>query len=118
MTGAGNRRHPRRERRAPRRAILVLCALTPFAVLAGWDWSREPARQWTVRAELETIARYQAWISPLLSRGGARCRFTPSCSHYAAAVVARDGAVRGNLRAAWRILRCAPWTKAGTPDPP
>lgn len=99
-----------------RRRLLVAGAL--FALLLAFDWSRPPAKQWTVRAELAAIARYQALLSPLLSSAGARCRFTPSCSRYAAAVIARDGAVAGNARAAWRIARCAPWTPAGTSDPP
>jgi putative component of membrane protein insertase Oxa1/YidC/SpoIIIJ protein YidD len=57
-------------------------------------------------------------VSPLVSGLGARCRFAPSCSRYAAAVVGRDGFVVGNARAAWRIVRCGPWTAAGTLDPP
>lgn len=99
-----------------RRRIAITLAL--FALLVAFDWSRAPSRQWTVRAELAAIARYQAWFSPLVARSGARCRFEPSCSRYAAATLARDGALVGNLRAAWRLLRCAPWTPAGTVDPP
>lgn len=107
--------------RAPRRGSLrrrLLLAGALLALLAAFDWSRPPAKQWTVKAELAAIARYQALLSPLLSRAGARCRFTPSCSRYAAAVIARDGAIAGNARAAWRIVRCAPWTPAGSSDPP
>jgi putative membrane protein insertion efficiency factor len=106
---------PPPSRRARRRLAIALGA---FCGLLALDWSRPPARQWTVRAELAAIARYQAWLSPLLARGGARCRFRPSCSRYAAAALERDGALVGNARAAWRIARCAPWTKAGTLDPP
>lgn len=111
---------PARERasrpRPLRRKLLVVGAI--LGLLVAFDWSRSPAKQWTVKVELAAIARYQALLSPLLSRAGARCRFTPSCSRYAAAVIARDGAVTGNARAAWRIVRCAPWTPAGTSDPP
>ncbi|MEO8275188.1 MAG: membrane protein insertion efficiency factor YidD [Thermoanaerobaculia bacterium] len=89
-----------------------------FAALCAFDWTRLPAHQLSTRCELGAIARYQVWISPWLQKGGVRCRFSPSCSHYAAAVLARDGFVPGNFRAFWRILRCAPWTKAGTVDPP
>jgi putative membrane protein insertion efficiency factor len=96
--------------------LLVAGALA--LLLVALDWSRPPRRQWTVRIELAAIARYQAWVSPLLSRVGARCRFEPTCSRYAAAVIARDGALAGNARAAWRIARCGPWTPAGSHDPP
>ena len=103
---------PRRFRRA------LWIALAVVALAAVYDWTRPPQAQWTVRAELAAIARYQAWLSPVLARAGTRCRFRPTCSRYAAAVLARDGALVGNARAAWRILRCAPWTPAGTLDPP
>jgi putative membrane protein insertion efficiency factor len=46
-----------------------------------------------------------------------RCRFVPSCSAYAAEAIARDGAWRGALRAAGRLLRCHPLGGAGY-DPP
>jgi putative membrane protein insertion efficiency factor len=103
-------------KRRSRRPLWIALAVV-IAALA-FDWSRPPAKQWTVRAELAAIARYQAFLSPLVARSGARCRFEPTCSRYAAAVLARDGALVGNARAAWRILRCAPWTAAGTVDPP
>ena len=98
-----------------RRALLVAAVV---AALCALDWSRAPERQITTALELGAIRRYQAWVSPWLQTGGVRCRFTPSCSRYAAAVLARDGFVGGNLRAAGRLVRCGPWTSAGTMDPP
>lgn len=41
------------------------------------------------------------------------CRFTPSCSHYAAEAVARRGVVLGGLMSVWRVLRCQPLCKGG-----
>ncbi len=41
------------------------------------------------------------------------CRFTPSCSHYAAEALQRHGLVLGGLRACWRILRCQPLCRGG-----
>ncbi len=41
------------------------------------------------------------------------CRFTPSCSHYAAEVVMRRGLCLGLPLAAWRVLRCNPLCKGG-----
>jgi uncharacterized protein len=56
------------------------------------------------------IRAYARWISPTRPR---RCRYEPTCSAYAAAAVKRFGAVRGLLLAAWRLLRCNPWSKGG-----
>ena len=41
------------------------------------------------------------------------CRFTPSCSHYAVEALQRKGLVLGALLAAWRLLRCNPWSRGG-----
>ena len=41
------------------------------------------------------------------------CRFTPSCSHYAAEAVRRKGLVVGGAMAVWRLLRCQPFSKGG-----
>ena len=54
-----------------------------------------------------------AWISTPFGFG---CRFTPTCSQYAATAVARHGAVRGSWLAFRRICRCHPWGGSG-PDP-
>ena len=61
---------------------------------------------------------YQRTLSPHLGVGGVTCRFKPTCSHYGAAVIRRDGALVGGAEATWRILRCGPWTPLGTYDPP
>ncbi|MFQ5350363.1 MAG: membrane protein insertion efficiency factor YidD, partial [Thermoanaerobaculia bacterium] len=82
------------------------------------DLARPPAAQLTARAILAAIDLYQAALSPRLARVGARCRFEPTCSHYGEAVIRRHGAVVGSAKTAWRILRCGPWTPAGTVDPP
>ncbi|MEE2775795.1 MAG: membrane protein insertion efficiency factor YidD [Acidobacteriota bacterium] len=64
------------------------------------------------------IDRYQGSLSSAVAHTGARCRFEPSCSHYAEAVIGSDGALVGGARAAWRIARCGPWTPLGTSEPP
>ncbi len=43
----------------------------------------------------------------------ARCRYEPSCSAYAAESVSRFGPLRGSLLAAWRLLRCNPFSHGG-----
>jgi uncharacterized protein len=67
---------------------------------------------------LAAIHFYQQHVSDLAATAGYQCRFTPTCSHYAATVIARDGVMRGGWRAMTRIARCGPWTRAGTHDEP
>ncbi len=86
--------------------------------LAALDLSRPPPRQWSARTLLWAIDAYQATLSPLLPKMGTRCRFVPTCSHYGEGAIRRDGALVGSARAAWRVLRCGPWTELGTHDPP
>jgi uncharacterized protein len=62
------------------------------------------------RLLLVLIGAYRRWISPGLPR---RCRYEPSCSAYAAESVRRFGAARGALLAAWRLLRCNPFSHGG-----
>jgi putative membrane protein insertion efficiency factor len=49
------------------------------------------------------IRVYQHYLSDLRH---ARCRFTPSCSEYAAQSIARYGLLDGSARAADRLMRC------------
>jgi len=41
------------------------------------------------------------------------CRYFPTCSQYALTAVERYGALKGGGMAAWRILRCNPFSKGG-----
>jgi putative membrane protein insertion efficiency factor len=56
------------------------------------------------------IRGYQLAISPLL---GPRCRFYPSCSHYAIEAIETHGALRGVWLTIKRISRCHPWHEGG-----
>ncbi|SFF25265.1 hypothetical protein SAMN04488120_101187 [Fontimonas thermophila] len=56
------------------------------------------------------IRVYQVLISPLL---GPRCRFYPSCSHYAVEAIRVHGALRGSALTMRRILRCHPLHPGG-----
>jgi uncharacterized protein len=56
------------------------------------------------------IRSYQILISPLFPPA---CRFTPSCSQYAIDAIKCHGVFRGSLMAAWRILRCHPFSDGG-----
>jgi uncharacterized protein len=56
------------------------------------------------------IRGYQLAISPFL---GPRCRFYPSCSHYAIEAIETHGALRGVWLTIKRISRCHPWHEGG-----
>ena len=61
---------------------------------------------------------YQRVLAPIAARAGMRCRFTPTCSHYADAVIQKHGALVGSWMTFRRLLRCGPWTAMGTVDEP
>jgi uncharacterized protein len=44
---------------------------------------------------------------------GPRCRYAPTCSDYAIDAIREHGAVRGLVLAAWRVLRCNPFSEGG-----
>ena len=49
--------------------------------------------------------------------GAPTCKFHPNCSEYAAAALRKHGLVRGSAKAAWRLLRCHPWSNGGVDYP-
>jgi uncharacterized protein len=65
------------------------------------------------RVLLALIALYQRWISPGLPR---RCKYYPTCSHYAVEAIRELGPVRGSIVACWRLLRCNPLSAGGIDD--
>ena len=42
-----------------------------------------------------------------------RCKYEPTCSAYAEQAIRELGIVRGTVVAAWRLLRCNPWSHGG-----
>jgi hypothetical protein len=62
------------------------------------------------RALVAPITLYQRLISPLLPR---RCKYEPTCSAYAVEAVRAHGPLRGFVLAAWRLLRCNPFSHGG-----
>lgn len=56
------------------------------------------------------IRCYQYALSPFL---GPRCRFHPTCSHYACGAIERHGVLKGAWLALKRVLRCHPWHSGG-----
>jgi uncharacterized protein len=59
---------------------------------------------------LAPLVAYSKLISPALPR---RCRYEPTCSAYAIEAVRSFGVLRGAVLAAWRLLRCNPFSDGG-----
>jgi putative membrane protein insertion efficiency factor len=45
--------------------------------------------------------------------GAPTCKYHPSCSQYASDAIRKYGILRGSAKAAWRLLRCNPWSHGG-----
>lgn len=56
------------------------------------------------------IRVYRRLVSPLLPPA---CRFSPSCSEYAADALRQHGLLRGGWLAIARLSRCHPWHSGG-----
>jgi uncharacterized protein len=73
-----------------------------------------PRRAAVVRAAASAakapIVLYQRLVSPALPR---RCKYEPTCSRYAVQALDEYGILRGLALAAWRLVRCNPWSHGG-----
>ncbi len=62
------------------------------------------------RLAIFLVRGYQRFVSPIVPQ---TCRFEPTCSAYAIEALQKKGFLRGLPLAAWRILRCHPWSRGG-----
>jgi putative membrane protein insertion efficiency factor len=69
-----------------------------------------PRERLHIRVALAPIRLYQRVISPALPR---RCKYHPTCSAYAVQAIRSYGILRGSVLAAWRLLRCNPFSHGG-----
>ena len=60
---------------------------------------------------LGIIRFYHKYLSG--AKGYSSCKYYPTCSRYAIEAIEKYGAFKGGLLAAWRILRCNPFSKGG-----
>ena len=95
----------------------IIATLVLRVIALALDLRRPASAQWSTAAAVGGIHVYQATLSPIYEKLGVRCRFTVTCSHYGEEAVKRYGVARGGYLTAKRILRCGPWTEAGTIDP-
>jgi putative membrane protein insertion efficiency factor len=68
------------------------------------------------RAATRVVAAVRVYQRGISAYRRPVCRFTPSCSEYAAQAVERHGVLRGCLLAASRLVRCRPGGSRGA-DP-
>jgi putative membrane protein insertion efficiency factor len=101
-----------------RRRLTVLSLLLASSALIAADLRRAPDRQLLASMAIRSIHAYQRSLAPLTRYAGGACRFAPSCSRYAEAVIQRYGLLNGGGRAMARVARCGPWTRRGTVDLP
>lgn len=97
---------PTRAHLAPPGAMLRTLAVAVLALgLAARAHAADPERGALPGDDAATsaIRVYQHYLSDLRHT---RCRFTPSCSEYAAQAIARYGLIDGSARAADRLMRC------------
>jgi uncharacterized protein len=53
------------------------------------------------------------WTFGLFLTPPGTCKYHPSCSQYALDALGEFGLIRGSALAAWRLLRCNPWSHGG-----
>lgn len=75
--------------------------------------SLEHARTLLAELVLLPLHLYRRLISPALPP---RCKYYPSCSAYAVEAVRELGVIRGTLLAAYRLVRCNPWSLGGVDE--
>ena len=73
-------------------------------------YSPAPSPGLSARAAIILVRFYQRFLSCLKPP---TCRFYPTCSEYALQAIANCGLVRGLVLAAWRVLRCNPFSDGG-----
>ena len=64
------------------------------------------------------VELHQKKLSPWRNKGGAHCRFYPSCSNYGLMAIKKYGFFIGWIKALVRIWRCNPWNHGTCVDYP
>jgi putative membrane protein insertion efficiency factor len=104
-------------RKIGRTHLIAGAAVLLVMFAAAHDIGSRPGDGFGARLAIAAIDGYRAKISPHIS-GVVTCRFVPTCSAYGREAIARYGLLKGGGKTAARIVRCGPWTAAGTVDPP
>jgi putative membrane protein insertion efficiency factor len=99
-------------RRGSTRRILAWAAVLALGFL-GAEAALPAHSQPGARLAVAAIHGYQAVGSPAVRACGLQCRYTPTCSHYAADAFDAYGTLGGGWRALGRLWRCSPWGGSG-----
>jgi putative membrane protein insertion efficiency factor len=83
-----------------KRALVGTILLVGLLVLLVQD-------EWACRGEMTAIRLYQQVGAPV-TRHVVRCRYDPSCSHFAIYALERNGFWKGNVEIAKRLMLCSP----------
>ena len=70
----------------------------------------DPTLNPAARLAISLLHVYRLLLSPWFAN---RCRFHPSCSHYAEEAIRTHGLLRGSYLALRRLGRCHPWHAGG-----
>ena len=57
------------------------------------------------------VCGYRYTLGLLVKPG--TCKYHPTCSQYAIDALRKHGLLKGSVLAAWRLLRCNPWSHGG-----
>ena len=96
--------------RGSKALLLGAFGLTVYLLAESFQ---EPELQPSARLCGAAIDAYQAVGSPTLKAVGVRCRYSPTCSHYAEDAIEHYGTLGGILRTTGRLWRCSPWGGTG-----
>lgn len=84
------------------------CLLLGLMLLPGTVVALARAPRRAAREDGPLVGAIRTYQRRISNRRPPCCRFTPSCSNYAAGAITSHGAYRGLLLAARRLLRCRP----------
>jgi putative membrane protein insertion efficiency factor len=89
-----------------------------LVVAVAVDLMMPPRLQLSQRVLVAGLRLHRVTLARWLTTSGLECRFEPTCSRYAETCLRELGTLRASWWIGRRLLRCGPWTPAGTSDPP
>ena len=96
-----------------RRGRIAFRSIVALAIYLALESLLPPAWQPSARVCVAAIHGYQKLGSPVAGALGIRCRYQPTCSHYAEDAIAHHGTLPGILKSLGRLWRCSPWGGGG-----
>ena len=88
-------------------------ACAPRSPSSSTAWAAAKARGGRVAARARRARADPRLPARDLAALPRRCKYHPTCSAYAVQAIERYGILRGAVLAAWRLLRCNPFSHGG-----